>query len=171
MLIVVGVHGIEDVIIDMDIDLITEIGKTIEIININMKNKFVIDKWFFGEYQKEKNEYSMKIKLIDSNKTLLSTIDVMITSDLPWYYKDDLANFLETNHGALLCNLESFDKKKGYGKSIMLKAIKESNLNDVYSIISFDNIPSLNLHMKMGFKIVELKTYRYILKYTKKIKP
>ena len=35
MLIVVGVHGIEDVIIDMDIDLIIEIGKTIEIININ----------------------------------------------------------------------------------------------------------------------------------------
>ena len=35
MLIVVGVHGIEDVIADMDIDLITEVGKTIEIININ----------------------------------------------------------------------------------------------------------------------------------------
>ena len=35
MLIVVGVHGIEDVIIDMDIDLIIEVGKTIEIININ----------------------------------------------------------------------------------------------------------------------------------------
>ena len=35
MLIVVDVHGIEDVIIDMDIDLIIEVGKTIEIININ----------------------------------------------------------------------------------------------------------------------------------------
>ena len=35
MLIVVGVHGIEDVIADMDIDLIIEVGKTIEIININ----------------------------------------------------------------------------------------------------------------------------------------
>ena len=35
MLIVVDAHGIEDVIIDMDIDLIIEVGKTIEIININ----------------------------------------------------------------------------------------------------------------------------------------
>ena len=75
-----------------------------------------------------------------------------------------MVNFLEYNNVLKdWCLFSVFTKKekrkKGYAKDIIkegIKIVKENNGNRIIAGIEYDNIPSQQLHKKLGFKYDEL---------------
>lgn len=73
----------------------------------------------------------------------------------------------DNEYGNVIFNLESYVKNKGYGLMAMKEAIRVSDCNVIYSIVEFKNIESINLHFKVGFKIVSCDNRIYLFKYIK----
>lgn len=132
-----------------------------------MENKFVLTE-LFSSPKRYRDLHSFEIKLIDCNECVLSTLDVFEADYVAWFYNDTIKKIITKNEdNVVICNLESFDKQKGYGESVLLKAIEKFESVDIYSIIQSDNIPSINLHKKVGFELIETVKNKFIFKFKK----
>ena len=82
---------------------------------------------------------------------------------------EDMGNIVsyDNEYGNIIFNLESYVKNKGYGLMAMKEAIKFSDCNVIYSTVELKNIESINLHFKIGFKIVACDNRIYLFKYIK----
>ena len=116
-------------------------------------------------------EYN-KINIIDEGSNeLLSSISISYVR----YFKEifmiseDMRNIIsyDNEYGNMIFSLTSFVKNKGYGLMAMKEAIRVSDCNVIYSTVELKNIESINLHFKIGFKIVACDNRIYLFKYIK----
>ena len=116
-------------------------------------------------------EYN-KINIIDEGSNeLLSSISI---SYIRYFIgmvimPEDMGNIVsyDNEYGNMIFNLESYVKNKGYGLMAMKEAIRVSDCNVIYSTVELKNIESINLHFKIGFKIVACDNRIYLFKYIK----
>lgn len=68
----------------------------------------------------------------------------------------------------LIHTLRSCELRKGYAYKLLKEVIIQCEYRELYSCVKYDNIASLSLHEKLGFKIIEeINNDFFILKYEK----